>query len=635
MSGGEADVTSQYNKQDNVAGECRRHPDGGIRIGALLRRGWVRALLAAAVMLALSPAVHAQQKIALASGVHTSTVTVTVGKTEDVRTDQNLADITVGDPNVADVNPLTDHSLSILGKKIGTTRVTVYDADKKPVGIFDVEVSYDISRLAAEIVRFTGGGIKVSSINGRIMLSGTSPDAATLDKAVEIARQFGPDPINTVQVLQPQQIELEVRFIEADRQASRELGVQWNMFGNSVLGNTGSNLPAGQLPITQPNGTFQQPIYNGAGVGGPNVPKSTLPISPVVAGGVLSGAAPFGFLVGQLSNRLQVAINALEQQGAARSLAEPNLVALSGDTASFLAGGEFPVPVPGSLGTVTIDYKKYGVGLSFTPTVLNGGLINLKIEPEVSTLDTSHPVQVAGISVPPLIVRRASTTLELRDGQSFMLGGLLQNNGTNDLDQLPWLGDVPVLGALFRSHRVSEKRDRSRDRGDAAYRPSADADRPDPHAARRHAAAERHRSVPDGQNRGQSRTGATRPRRTEPALCRPHPRSAEEWRRLCVGQRLSAALIASRVRSPPPGSPSASASGSPAAPTSTPTAAKPSRWAAAMPRPPMKSPRWSIRGRGKAATRTSLTTARGCRPRSNAIATTWSFRRSVPRPRRS
>ena len=414
-----------------------------------MRRGWVRALLAAAVMLALSPAVHAQQKLALAGGVHTSTVTVTVGKTEDVRTDQNLADITVGDPNIADVNPLTDHSLSILGKKIGTTRVTVYDADKKPVGIFDVEVAYDISRLASEIGRFTGGGIKVSSINGRIMLSGTSPDAATLDKAVEIARQFGPDPINTVQVLQPQQIELEVRFIEADRQASRELGVQWNMFGNSVLGNTGSNLPAGQLPITQPNGAFQQPGTPMSAA--PTCRRIALPISPVVAGGVLSGAAPFGFLVGQISNRLQVAINALEQQGAARSLAEPNLVALSGDTASFLAGGEFPVPVPGTLGTVTIDYKKYGVGLSFTPTVLNGGLINLKIEPEVSTLDTSHPVQVAGISVPPLIMRRASTTLELRDGQSFMLGGLLQNTGTNDLDQLPWLGDVPVLGALFRS----------------------------------------------------------------------------------------------------------------------------------------------------------------------------------------
>jgi pilus assembly protein CpaC len=132
-------------------------------------------------------------------------------------------------------------------------------------------------------------------------------------------------------------------------------------------------------------------------------------------------------------------------------LAEPNLVALSGDTASFLAGGEYPVPVPGTLGTVTIDYKRYGVGLAFTPTVLSDGLINLKIEPEVSQLDHSHPVQVAGISVPPLIVRRASTTVELRDGQSFVIGGLLQSDGKNAISQLPWLGDVPVLGALFRS----------------------------------------------------------------------------------------------------------------------------------------------------------------------------------------
>jgi len=445
-------VNSQYKNQHD-AGASRHYSDGTIRIGALLRRGWVRALLTASALLALAGPLHAQDKLALASPVHTATVTVTMGKTEDVRTDQNLTDIQVGDPSVADVSPLTDHSLSILGKKIGTTRVTVYDANKKPVGIFDVEVSYDISRLAAEISRFTGSGIKVSSVNGRIMLTGTAPDAATLDKAVEIARQFGPDPINTVKVLRPQQIELEVRFIEADRDASRQLGVQWNLFGNSVLANTGSNLPAGQLPITQPNGAFQQPTpyFGGVPVGGANVLPTNLPISPVVAGGELSGAAPFGFMVANLSNRLQVAVNALEQQGAARSLAEPNLVALSGDTASFLAGGEFPVPVPGSLGTVTIDYKKYGVGLAFTPTVLNDGVINLKIEPEVSTLDTSHPVTVAGISVPPLIVRRASTTLELRDGQSFMLGGLLQNTGNNALDQLPWLGDLPVLGALFRS----------------------------------------------------------------------------------------------------------------------------------------------------------------------------------------
>jgi len=427
-----------------------------MKIGALTRRVRDRLVLAATVMavFALTPAAsQAQQKVAFASARSTM-VRVTLGKSEDIRTDQSLVDISVGDPEVADVNPLTDHALSILGKKIGTTRVSVYGQDKKPVGIFDVEVSYDISRLSTEIARFTGGSIKVSSINGRIMLSGTSPDAVTLDKAVTIARQFAPDPINTVQVLQPQQIMLEVRFIEANRQASRELGVQWNMFGNGALANIGNQQPAGSLPITQANGSFQQPstyFQNTGPVGGTNSLPNTLPISPVVAAGVLSGAAPFGFLVGQLSNKLQVAVNALEQKGAARSLAEPNLVALSGDTASFLAGGEFPVPVPGSLGTVTIDYKKYGVGLAFTPTVLNGGLINLKIEPEVSQLDTSHPVQVAGISVPPLIVRRASTTLELRDGQSFMLGGLLQNTSSNDQDQLPWLGDIPVLGALFRS----------------------------------------------------------------------------------------------------------------------------------------------------------------------------------------
>jgi len=146
-----------------------------------------------------------------------------------------------------------------------------------------------------------------------------------------------------------------------------------------------------------------------------------------------------------------VIVNALEQKGIARSLAEPNLVALSGDTASFLAGGEYPVPVPGGLGVVTIDYKRYGVGLAFTPTVLSGGLINMKIEPEVSQLDFSRAVTVAGISVPPLIVRRASTTVELRDGQSFVIGGLLQSTGQNAITQLPWLGDVPVLGALFRS----------------------------------------------------------------------------------------------------------------------------------------------------------------------------------------
>ena len=453
-------MNSQYKDKHGIAGAGRRHQDGTTNIRALRR--CAGAALAATMMatLALASVVaHAQERIALASPVHTAMVTVTLGKSQNVHTDQGLADIMVGDPSVADVNPLTDHSLSILGKKIGTTRVTVYDENKKPVGIFDVEVSYDISRLASEIARFTGGGIKVSSINGRIMLSGTAPDAATLDKAVLIARQFAPDPINTVQVLQQQQVMLEVRFIEVDRQASRELGVQWNYFGNSALANVGSQLPAQQLPITMAGGAFQQPAAAGSGLGGPSVVSSNIsgtPLSPVVAAGVLSGSAPFGFLVGQLSNRLQVAVNALEQKGLARSLAEPNLVALSGDTASFLAGGQIPIPEVGSLGAVSFGYQPYGVGLSFTPTVLRDGLINLVIKPEVSQIDTSTTVTVAGTSVPGLITRKASTTLELRDGQSFMLGGLLQNTGNTAQDQLPWLGDVPVLGALFRSSQYQK-----------------------------------------------------------------------------------------------------------------------------------------------------------------------------------
>src|ERR1700692_541546 len=155
-------------EQDCNAGSS--YPRRGIKIAGLSQHGGIRAAFVAATVLALAPAMaRAQQRIVLASGIHTGMVRVTVGKTEDVRTDQNLADVTVGDPDVADVNPLTDHALSILGKKIGTTRVTAYGPDKKPVGIFDVEVSYDISRLASEIGHFTGGSLKVSSHQGRIL----------------------------------------------------------------------------------------------------------------------------------------------------------------------------------------------------------------------------------------------------------------------------------------------------------------------------------------------------------------------------------------------------------------------------------------------------------------------------------
>jgi pilus assembly protein CpaC len=423
------------------------------------RRLRALVLLAATMVLAgglFGGEARAERSIQIGQAKKTATVSVFIGKSEDVRTDSSFVELTVGDPDVADVNPLTDRSLSILGKKNGTTRVSAYAEGKKLIGVFDVEVVFDTSLLQTEIRRrFPHAGFRISSVNGRIMLSGTSPDSTTVDQAVQIAKQFGTDVINSVQVMSPQQVMLEVRFVEATRQAGRDLGVQWNVFGQRTLANIGNRTPSDQLPVTNsnPSGTslFSQP---GVTEGGKNVGTSSLGISPLVIAGVLSGTAPFGVIVSKMlaaGVETDLIINALEQKGVARALAEPNLVALSGDTASFLAGGEYPIPVPGALGTITIDYKRYGVGLAFTPTVLNGGLINIKIEPEVSQLDFSHMVTIGGLSVPPLIVRRAATTVELRDGQSFVIGGLLQSINQNAISQMPWLGDLPVLGALFRS----------------------------------------------------------------------------------------------------------------------------------------------------------------------------------------
>lgn len=422
----------------------KRRSDGGTD---RRRSRTFRALAVGVAVLMMEPVLPlgfgvamAQRIVQINAAKKTALLTVAIGKTEDVRTDASFVDLVVGDPEIADVAPLTDRSLSILGRKSGTTRVTAYAEGKKLVGIFDVEVTQDTSMISNVLKRrFPHENIKVAAINGRLMLSGNVSDAVTVDKAMTLAKQFGPDVINSMSVMSAQQVMLEVRFIEVNRKAGRDFGVQWNSYSNNgrFLGNIGSRKDASQLPITQD-------LSTAAGV----------------AAGVLSGAAPFGFMIGKLiANGLSadILINALEQKGMARALAEPNLVALSGDTASFLAGGEFPVPVPGSLGTVSIEYKRYGVGLAFTPTVLSDGLVNLKIEPEVSQLDMSNPVQVAGISVPPLIVRRASTTVELRDGQSFVIGGLLQSQGETAAQQLPWLGDIPVLGALFASRSYQKK----------------------------------------------------------------------------------------------------------------------------------------------------------------------------------
>src|SRR5882724_8691304 len=242
-----------------------------------------RSLVAAAMLAAFGGAIvtstaMAERVVQIAQAKRTATITVYIGKSEDVRTETSFVELTVGDPEVADVNPLTDRSLSILGKKNGTTRVSAYAEGKKLIGVFDVEVVYDTSLINSEIQRrFPYAKLRVTAVNGRLMLTGTAPDGPTVDKAVAIAKQFGPDVINTVEVLSPQQVMLEVRFIEANRNAGRDLGVQWNVFGQHNLANIGNRTAANQLPITPAGDSlFKQP---GATFGGQNVQPGGLPIS--------------------------------------------------------------------------------------------------------------------------------------------------------------------------------------------------------------------------------------------------------------------------------------------------------------------------------------------------------------------
>jgi pilus assembly protein CpaC len=218
-----------------------------------------------------------------------------------------------------------------------------------------------------------------------------------------------------------------VRFVEASRNAGKELGINWRVVGK----NFGDATKAG-LNVAASSGLGNLP----------------------------SGNASFGTLIGRvLSSGVEadVVVQALEDRGLARRLAEPNLITMSGEKASFLAGGEFPIPVQGDRDQITVDYKKFGVSLAFTPTVLANGVINLRIEPEVSQLDYTNTVRTATVAVPALIVRRASTVVELRDGQSFAVAGLLQSINQETQEQLPWLADVPIIGSLFRSAAFERK----------------------------------------------------------------------------------------------------------------------------------------------------------------------------------
>jgi pilus assembly protein CpaC len=390
--------------------------------------------------------------LTLDSPDHVGRIQLAIDKSQTQRSDRPFAEALIANPDIADVVPLTDQALYFIGKNIGMTRLTLIDSKKRLLGVYEVEVSYDVAGLGRELRRSVPGGeFKLRTVNGRILLGGSVPDGIALARAVEITEQFtarcaarsliaaGAAPpalaeqsssatkcyVNLLAVRAPQQVLLEVRFVEALRTAGRELGLSWDIRSKRFRD------PAGVPPTSE--------LLQGA----------------ALLAGVPPSNIPFGTFVTSLLNngtKADLIVQALERKGLARRLAEPNLVTMSGDTANFLAGGEFPFPVQADDRRITLEFKKFGVGLAFTPTVLSEGQINLKIEPEVSDLDLNNGFTlINGISVPSLVVRRASTTVELRDGQSFAIAGLLQTKHTKQHNQLPWIGNVPVLGALFRS----------------------------------------------------------------------------------------------------------------------------------------------------------------------------------------
>lgn len=333
-----------------------------------------------------------------------------------LRTSKPVAAVFIANPAIADVQVQSPRLIYIFGKQAGRTTLFAVDGTDAVVVSGEVGVEHDLQGLR-DALAILGGteDVRLSSIEGGLIIGGSVASAETAENIRRLAaRHIGASEeiVNRLRVTGANQINLRVRVAEVSRTVTKQLGVRWDRLfttGSLALGLAGGNAVA--LP--------------GAFVG-----------SIAVESGALD---------------LDLMIDALAEEGLLSILAEPNLTALSGEEASFLAGGEFPIPVPQSEDSITIIFKTFGIGLTFTPTLLEGGRISLKVNPEVSELSRQDGIRIGGFDVPALRTRRAETTVELGSGQSFAIAGLLSNSTQQDNSRLPGLGDVPVLGALFRS----------------------------------------------------------------------------------------------------------------------------------------------------------------------------------------
>ncbi|CCD84244.1 RhcC2 protein [Bradyrhizobium sp. ORS 285] len=346
----------------------------------------------------------------------TGTLNITSSQGRTVRLKSPAASIFVADPAIADYQAASNTTIFVFGKKSGRTSLFALNDKGEALAELAVVVTQPIEDLRAALKAEVGDyPIQVSYTPRGAILSGTAPSADVIEAARKVTEQFlgaGALVVNKIKVAGSLQVNLSVRVAEVSRSAVKDLNINFTASG--------------------PNGAF---LVTGKGGG-----------SGAAAGG---GTIGIGFSAGNAN--LSAVLDALASEHLASILAEPNLTAMSGESASFLAGGEFPIPVMQDNRQVSVQFRQFGVSLDFVPTVLNNNQINVRVKPEVSELSSEGEVKINGMSVPALSTRRASTVVELASGQSFAIGGLIRRNFNTDIGEFPWLGDVPILGVLFRS----------------------------------------------------------------------------------------------------------------------------------------------------------------------------------------
>lgn len=391
-----------------------------------------------AAMLIGVPSAGAQPKVVGQAEV-TSAMPLQVGETRLLQLSEKVIRIAVADPTVADVQVVTEDQVLITAKGVGNTNLTMWNTSNKPL-VISVICSRNLDQLRSQLQRlFPGEPIVVGSAGELVILSGTVSDLRVPARAAELASLYSDKVANQIEVSGDQQVELEVRFAEVSRSGLRKLGLNY-LWEDGARGYVGG--------VATPSTQVGQYLSGANNLHVPGTGGSGPPVVPVPSA---NQAFNLFFSTGLSKFPFSTVLSILSQEGLAKILAEPTLVALSGQEASFHAGGEVPILIARQLGEVSVEYKKFGVRLQFTPTVLGKRMISAKIAVEVSEPDPTAGATLGGFSIPGFRTRSSETTVRIADGQSFAIAGLLSDNIRSTVYKIPVLGDVPILGLLFRS----------------------------------------------------------------------------------------------------------------------------------------------------------------------------------------